>query len=124
MDFVSFIFAPLFFASIGLHIDFVDKFRVGIVASVLLIACLGKILGCGITARLTGMDWRTSWAIGFALNARGAMEIILGLLALQNGLIRQRMFVALVIMAIVTSMISGPAIQQMLQRPDGGGNSK
>jgi hypothetical protein len=114
LDFVSFIFAPLFFASVGLRIDFAAKFDLPIVATVLAIACAGKILGCGIAARLTGIDWRTSWALGFAMNARGAMEIILGLLALNNGLIRQRMFVALVIMAAVTSLMSGPAIQRLL----------
>lgn len=115
-DFVSFIFAPLFFASVGLRIDFAAKLDLPIVATVLAIACTGKILGCGIAARLTGIEWRTSWALGFAMNARGAMEIILGLLALNNGLIRQRMFVALVIMAAVTSLISGPAIQQLLRK--------
>jgi Kef-type K+ transport system membrane component KefB/mannitol/fructose-specific phosphotransferase system IIA component (Ntr-type) len=116
LDFVSFIFAPLFFASVGLRVDFADKFYPLVVVTVFVIACLGKILGCGLTARLTGMDWATSWSVGFAMNARGAMEIILGLLALQSGLIRQRMFVALVIMAIVTSMMSGPAIQRLLRR--------
>ena len=50
------------------------------------------------------------------MNARGAMEIILGLLALQLGLIRERLFVALVVMALLTSLISGPAIHYLLQR--------
>ncbi|HNT89713.1 MAG TPA: PTS sugar transporter subunit IIA, partial [Candidatus Hydrogenedentes bacterium] len=56
-----------------------------------------------------------TWAIGLGLNARGAMEIILGLLALEAGVIRERMFVALVIMALVTSMASGSAIQAILK---------
>jgi Kef-type K+ transport system membrane component KefB len=116
LDFVSFIFAPLFFASVGLRIDFAAKFYPDVIIPVLVIGCLSKIGGCGLTARLTGLDWNTSWALGFALNARGAMEIILGLLALQNGLIRQRMFVALVILAVVTSMMSGPGIQRFLGR--------
>lgn len=117
LDFVSFIFAPLFFASVGLRIDFAAKFDLPIVLTVLAIACAGKILGCALTAKLTGIDWRASWAVGFAMNARGAMEIVLGLLALHNGLIRQRMFVALVIMAAVTTLISGPAIKRVLRRP-------
>jgi Kef-type K+ transport system membrane component KefB len=116
-DFVSFVFAPLFFASVGLRVDFAAKFIPSIVATVLLIACVGKILGCGLAGRLAGMDWRASWAVGFAMNARGAMEIILGLLALNSGLIRQRMLVALVAMAVVTSLMAGPAIQRLLRRP-------
>lgn len=115
-DFVSCIFGPLFFASVGLHVDFAAKFDLPIVLTVLLIACVGKILGCGLAGRLAGMDWRASWAVGFAMNARGAMEIILGLLALESGLIRQRMLVALVIMAVVTSLMAGPAIQRLLRR--------
>jgi mannitol/fructose-specific phosphotransferase system IIA component (Ntr-type) len=49
------------------------------------------------------------------MNARGAMEIILGLLALEHGIIRQRMFVALVAMALVTSLVSGPAMRRLLR---------
>jgi Kef-type K+ transport system membrane component KefB len=112
--FVSFIFAPLFFASVGLHVNFIDRFDLTIVVSVMLIACLGKLVGCSLAARATGASPPLAWAIGFAMNARGAMEIILGMLALENGLIRQRMFVALVLMALATSMISGPAIRRLL----------
>src|SRR5690606_26674718 len=63
-----------------------------------------------------GMPRREAWAVSVAMNARGAMEIILGLLALQAGLIRERLFVALVVMASVTSIISGPAVQFILGR--------
>lgn len=114
LNFVSFIFAPLFFASIGLRLDFLKHFDPLLAALVLVIACLGKIAGCGLAAVAMGVDRRTSGAIGFAMNARGAMEIILGMLALENGLIRERMFVALVLMALATSMISGPAIARLL----------
>jgi Kef-type K+ transport system membrane component KefB len=117
LDFVSFIFAPIFFATIGLRTDFIGRFYPEVVISVLVIACLGKILGCGLAARWAGMPPRTAWSIGFAMNARGAMEIILGTLALEAGLIRERMFVALVVMALVTSMMSGPAIRRLLGKP-------
>lgn len=114
-QFISFIFAPLFFVSIGLRIDFVSHFNLGLTAVVICIACAGKILGCGISARLSGLDWRESWAVGFGLNARGAMEIILGSLALQYGLISQQLFVALVAMALVTSMMSGPIMARLMR---------
>jgi Kef-type K+ transport system membrane component KefB len=57
------------------------------------------------------MPANKAWAVGFAMNSRGAMEIILGTLALEAGIIGQKMFVALVIMAIVTSMMSGPLMR-------------
>jgi Kef-type K+ transport system membrane component KefB/mannitol/fructose-specific phosphotransferase system IIA component len=117
LNFVSFIFAPLFFASIGLKVDFASAFEPLLVVAIFLIACVGKMAGCGGAARLAGLDWRTSLSIGAALNARGAMEIILGLLALENGLISQSVFVALVVMTLGTSMMSGPIMRGLLGRP-------
>lgn len=114
--FVSAFFAPLFFATIGLRVDFVKSFDPWLCLLMVLIACLGKILGCGLGARLAGMPQREAWAVGFGMNARGAMEIILGLLAREAGLIDDRMLVALVVMALVTSMISGPLMQRALGR--------
>jgi Kef-type K+ transport system membrane component KefB/mannitol/fructose-specific phosphotransferase system IIA component (Ntr-type) len=114
-EFVSFIFAPVFFASIGLKVNFITHFDLVPVLTVLLIACVCKLAGGVLGARWGDMTKRDAWAVGFAMNARGAMEIILGLLALQAGIIRPRLFVALVIMAIVTSMISGPAIRLILR---------
>jgi mannitol/fructose-specific phosphotransferase system IIA component (Ntr-type) len=61
------------------------------------------------------MDMRTAIGVGLAMNARGAMEMILGILALQAGLIHEPMFVAIVIMALVTSLISAPAIRWLIQ---------
>ncbi len=114
-QFISFIFAPLFFASVGLRLDFVAHFDPLLTVCVVLVAFAGKVLGCGFGARLGGTEWREAWAIGFAMNARGAMEIILGLLALEHGVIRQRMFVALVVMAFLTSLASGPAMRRLLR---------
>lgn len=115
-SFVTFIFAPIFFASVGLKIDFFANFDWALVLFVTAIACIGKLLGCGFAARWSGMPWRESWAIGSAMNARGAMEIILALLALEAHLIDERLFVALVVMALATSVIAGPIMQAILRR--------
>ena len=53
------------------------------------------------------------------MNARGAMEIILGLIALENGLITEKLFVALVVMALVTSMTSGPLMRWAMNKRKG-----
>ena len=115
-EFVSFVFAPVFFASIGLRVNFVTHFDATLVAMVLILACIGKLVGGVLGARWGGMGTRDRWAVAFAMNARGAMEIILGLLALEAGLITQRLFVALVVTAIVTSAISGPLIRWTMRR--------
>ena len=115
-EIVTNVFAPFFFASIGLRTNFVANFHLGLTVTVIAVACLGKLLGAGWGARLGGMDRTSSLAVGLAMNARGAMEIILGILALQAGLIRENMFVAMVVMALFTSLISAPAIHFLIHR--------
>lgn len=58
-----------------------------------------------------------AWAIGSGMIAKGTMGIILAILALQHGLISERMFVAIVVVSLLTSVISGPMIQLFLGRP-------
>lgn len=115
-QFISFIFAPIFFASIGLRVDFLANFDLQLAVVVFAIASVGKILGCGFAGLISGLSRRESWALGCAMNSRGIMEIILGLVALDHGLIDERLFVALVIMSVGTSMISGPLIARLLKR--------
>ena len=112
-DFVAVLFAPLFFASIGLEADFVVDFDLRVVVLIFGIATVGKVLGCAAAARLSGTPRREAWAIGYAMNARGAMEIVLALAAREAGLISGRTFVALVVMALGTSMLSGPLIRRL-----------
>jgi Kef-type K+ transport system membrane component KefB len=113
-QFINNIFAPLFFVSIGLRVNFVANFDLWLTLIIIAIAFVGKIVGSGLGTRLGGFTWRESLAAGFGMNARGAMEIILGLVALENGLINEKVFVSLVIMALVTSMSSGPLMKKAL----------
>ncbi len=114
-QFINNIFAPIFFVSIGLKVNFILNFNLWLVLAVLLIAFVGKVVGSGLGARLGGLPKREALAVGFGMNARGAMEIILGLVALENGIIGRQFFVALVIMAIVTSVMSGPLMKIFLK---------
>jgi Kef-type K+ transport system membrane component KefB/mannitol/fructose-specific phosphotransferase system IIA component (Ntr-type) len=113
-QFISFFFAPLFFATIGLRVNFASNFDLPLVLAIITLGTVGKVLACGLCARWGGFKRREAWAVGFGMNARGAMEIILGLLALQAGVIGERLFVALVVMALVTSATSGYFMQKIL----------
>lgn len=115
-QFVTNIFAPLFFVSIGFKVNFIANFDFQVTALVLIIAVICKLLGAGLGALWGGLTKKESLAVGFGMNARGAMEIILALLALQAGLINQKLFVAIVIMAVVTSVMAGPALQLLVKR--------
>ncbi len=114
-DFVTNIFAPVFFASLGLRADFVRAFDLRLCALVFAIATAAKVIGCTIGSRAGGLRWRPAAAVGFGLNARGAMEIILALLALEAGLLKEQLFVALVVMALGTSLVSGPMMSLLLR---------
>jgi len=113
-QFINNIFAPLFFVSIGLRVNFVTNFDLLLTLIILVIAFAGKVIGCSVGTRLSGISWRESLASGFGMNARGAMEIILSIVALENGLINEKVFVSLIIMALVTSMTSGPLMKRLL----------
>jgi Kef-type K+ transport system membrane component KefB/mannitol/fructose-specific phosphotransferase system IIA component (Ntr-type) len=115
-EIVTNVLAPLFFVSIGLQANFVASFSLSLFITLFAVACLGKVAGIGWGARAGGLDRRTAWVAGLAMNARGAMEIILGLLAVQAGLIKDRMFVALVLVALVTSLIAAPSVNYLVER--------
>lgn len=113
-QFVTNFFAPLFFVSIGLKVNFIENFNLSIVLIVLVLAFIGKVIGASIGARMGGMSKNHAIAVGFGMNARGAMEIILGTLALNAGLISKPIFVALVIMALITSLSTGPLMRKFI----------
>ncbi len=113
-QFITNIFAPLFFVSIGFRINFVTHFDLNISLIVLTLAVVSKLVGAGLGALWGGLTWRESLAVGFGMNARGAMEMVLALLAFQAGLISQELFVAIVFMAVVTSIMAGPMLQYLI----------
>jgi Kef-type K+ transport system membrane component KefB/mannitol/fructose-specific phosphotransferase system IIA component (Ntr-type) len=116
-QFVTNVFAPVFFAAVALRVDFLANFDPVLCLVVFAIASVAKVVGCSAGARISGMPWRESLAVGFGLNARGAMEIILALLARDAGLVDDRVFVALVTMAIGTSLLAGPMMKRLLYGP-------
>ncbi|MFI5221131.1 MAG: cation:proton antiporter [Bacteroidia bacterium] len=113
-QFVNNIFAPLFFVSIGFKLNFIENFNVQIVSIVLGLAIVSKLIGAILGGLWGGLSMKESFAVGFGMNARGAMEIVLGTLALQAHLISSQLFVGLVVMAVITSIIAGPMLQYLV----------
>jgi Kef-type K+ transport system membrane component KefB len=110
-------FVLIYFVSLGLTTDFVAHFVPPLVGAVLAVACVSKIPAAYLGARLGGVERRAAWAIGCGMNARGATGIILANLGLVNGVIDQPIYVALVLMAIVTSLAAGPSMKLLLRTP-------
>ncbi len=117
--------APIFFVSIGLNVDLsalsADPF---FVITLIVIAIVSKLLGCGIPARLSGFSLRESMAIGMGMNGRGAVEIIIATIALNSGIFSRpepiptrvdALFSSIVIMAIVTTVIVPLGMKPLLR---------
>lgn len=121
--------APVFFASIGIHLDVAAIVEAPVFLLVLILAATaGKLVGAGLAARMAGFSNRASLAIGSAMNARGAVEIIIADIAFRAGLFShldspppavEYLFSAIVIMAIVTTLTT-PISLRWLLAPRGG----
>ncbi len=113
-DFVIILLLPMFFVYTGLRTD-VGLLNTGtlwlVTIALIAIAIIGKMAGGAIAARYSGFDWRSSAVIGTLMNTRGLTELIVLNLALSAGAISSALFAALVIMALVTTLMAGPMLK-------------
>lgn len=104
------IFVPLFFATLGLKIDFLTGMEIGVTVIFTAVAVLGKFFGAWLGARLGKQSPQVSVLMGLIFTPGGAMEIVVAALALELQLIGQTMFVAIVFAALASSILAGPLI--------------
>lgn len=103
---------PIFFALAGLNTT-ADAFvgaGLGALLLILAAAVIGKIAGGAAGARLSGQPWRMALAIGSLMNARALMELIVIKVGLDIGVIDNRIFTMLMVMAILTTVMTGPLL--------------
>jgi Kef-type K+ transport system membrane component KefB len=113
-DFVVTLLLPMFFVYTGLktNITLLDRPELWLItASLVVLAIVGKLAGAAIAARVCGFDSRASMVIGTLMNTRGLTELIVLNIALEVGAISSVLFTALVIMAIVTTLMTGPLLK-------------
>lgn len=113
-QFINNIFAPLFFVSIGLYVNFVESFNPLLVLAITVIAFTGKITGATFGARLGGFSKYRALAVGFGMNTHGTLEVILGAIALQEGFITNEIFVSIIAMVIISIVSSAPLMKYSL----------
>lgn len=117
--------APIFFVSIGLHLEFGAIGQApGFVVMLITIALLSKLIGCGLPAYWVGLSRHESMMVGVGMSGRGAVELIVAGVALQAGLfahptpvpsIVASLFSSVVIMALVTTLLT-PVILRWLAK--------
>ncbi|EJR79565.1 monovalent cation:proton antiporter-2 (CPA2) family transporter [Bacillus cereus VD156] len=105
-------FVPVFFVSIGMNITF-DGIgnQIWFILALTAIAVLTKLIGCGVGARMTGFDAKSSAIIGSGMVSRGEVALIIAGTGLSSGLLAQDYFTAIVIVVILTTMITPPMLK-------------
>lgn len=105
-------FVPVFFVSIGMNITF-DGIgdQIWFILALTVIAVLTKLIGCGLGARMTGFDAKSSAIIGSGMVSRGEVALIIAGTGLSSGLLAQDYFTAIVIVVILTTMITPPMLK-------------
>lgn len=111
---------PFFFVSVGLNLDASTVFsNIPLVAVTVLVAFLGKIVGTLIVKPLSSLSWTQLYYVGWAMNSRGAAELVIALVAVQYGLIPPEIYSALVAMSLITTLTFPPVLARGIHRNPG-----
>jgi Kef-type K+ transport system membrane component KefB len=104
---------PLFFVFTGLRtqIGLLNELYLWEVTGlIILVAIAGKFIGSAIASKITGQNWRDSLTIGALMNTRGLMELVVLNIGYDLGILSPEIFSMMVIMALVTTFMTGPAL--------------
>lgn len=104
---------PLFFVFTGLRTEIGlinEPYLWKITGYIILVAVVGKFFGSALAARFVGQSWRDSLTIGALMNTRGLMELVVLNIGYELGVLSPKIFTMMVIMALVTTFMTGPAL--------------
>ncbi|WP_396175884.1 cation:proton antiporter [Flavobacterium sp.] len=104
---------PLFFVFTGLRTEIGlinEPYLWKITGYIILVAVIGKFLGSALAARFVGQSWQESLTIGALMNTRGLMELVVLNIGYELGVLSPKIFTMMVIMALVTTFMTGPAL--------------
>ena len=104
---------PLFFVFTGLRTQIGlinDVYLWKITGLIITVAVVGKFFGSALAAKFVGQNWHDSLTIGALMNTRGLMELVVLNIGYDLGVLSTEVFTMMVIMALVTTFMTGPAI--------------
>jgi Kef-type K+ transport system membrane component KefB/nucleotide-binding universal stress UspA family protein len=110
------VLAPIFFGLVGLRVNLWDLWRGRVFGVVLAVACVGKLVGSALGAYWGGLRFWEAASIAVAMNARGAMEIVVATIGLTLGILTPQMFSIIVMVAIVTSFLAPVGLRLTMPR--------
>ena len=104
---------PLFFVFTGLRTEIGllnDPYLWKVTGLIILVAVVGKFIGSALAAKYVGQNWKDSLTIGALMNTRGLMELVVLNIGYDLGVLTPEIFAMMVIMALVTTFMTGPAL--------------
>jgi Kef-type K+ transport system membrane component KefB len=115
-DVVTVLLLPAFFAYTGMRTQIgllAGPWEWLVCAAIIGVATAGKFGGTLVAARLTGLDWRTSAALGALMNTRGLMGLVVLNIGLDMGVLSPALFAMMVLMALATTLAAGPVLRAL-----------
>lgn len=109
-------FIPAYFAIVGLKLDLVHGFSLGLTLAFLAGSCLVKVLSVSLAGRAAGFRGLDLTNLAITTNARGGPGIVLATVAFEAGIISSSFHTALVLTAVITSQIAGAWLEYVLRR--------
>jgi Kef-type K+ transport system membrane component KefB len=112
---------PLFFVFTGLRtqIGLLNTGQLWLVCGLIaVVAVVGKFVGSAVAARIVGQTWKDSLVIGALMNTRGLMELVVLNIGFDLGVLSPEIFAMMVLMAIGTTMMTGPALNAIAYLAD------
>ena len=122
-------FVPLYFAIVGLKLDLVRGFSLGMVFVFIAGSCVVKILSVSLAGRCAGFRGLDLINLAITTNARGGPGIVLASVAFDAGIISPKFYTTLILAAVLTSQMAGAWLDYVLRRgwplltPKGAGES-
>jgi len=115
-EYLHIIFASIFFVSLGILADFhaLTWNVVWFLIALTVVAVITKVVGCYIPAKMQGMSHKDASIIGFGMSPRGEVAMIVALLGLNAGLIKQDIYVTLVLMSLLTTILTPIVLRNWL----------
>ena len=113
---------PLFFAFTGLRtqIGLLNDWQSwALCGAIILVAIAGKLGGSMLMSRWTGMNWSQSFSLGVLMNTRGLVELVVLNIGYDLGILSGRIFAMMVLMALVTTFMTGPLLSLVNIRAKG-----
>ena len=118
-DYLRVIFSSIFFVSLGViaNLRLITPAILFLIVVLTLVAFASKLFGCGLPALGCGMSFRDSLAVGTGMAPRGEVAMIVALIGLDKGIIEQNVYVAIILMSLLTTVVTPLFLKRLIAEP-------